>query len=78
MLLAEYLRSTPFRIAITYAGWFAVSVVVLFGVVYWLVTDEIMGELGGAIEQDVASLLAVFGTEMASLYRLAAWMSTRS
>lgn len=60
MLLAEYIRSTPFRIAIAYATSFAVSVVVLFGVVYWLVTDEIVGELRGAIDQDAGSLLTVY------------------
>lgn len=60
MRLGDYLRSTLFRIAVAYAVSFALSVVVLFGVVYWLVSDEIRSELRGAIDQDIESLIAVY------------------
>jgi signal transduction histidine kinase len=58
MPLADYFRSTPFRIASTYAGLFALSVAILFGVVFWLATEEMKGELRALIEQDIQSLLA--------------------
>lgn len=60
MPLADYCRSTPFRIATTYAGLFALSAVVLFGVVYWLVTDEMKGGLRTVIEQDIVSLMPTY------------------
>lgn len=60
MPLADYLRSTPFRIATTYAGLFAASVMILFGVVYWLVSEEMTSELQSVIDKDIASLMAVY------------------
>jgi signal transduction histidine kinase len=60
MPLADYIRSTPFRIATAYVGVFALSVVILFGLVFWLVTDEMKGALRTAIDQDITSLTAVY------------------
>lgn len=60
MAPADYIRSTPFRIGSAYAATFALSVVVLFGVVYWLATDEMKSALRSAINQDVASLLNAY------------------
>jgi signal transduction histidine kinase len=60
MPLADYIRSAPFRLAAAYAALFAVSVTALFGVVYWLTTDEMEQQLRRRIEQDAGALLAVY------------------
>ena len=60
MALADYIRSTPFRIGAAYAITFAVSVVVLFAAVYALSTDELKSALRHAIDQDIASLTAAY------------------
>jgi len=60
MLLVDHFRSTPFRIATIYAGLFILSVLILFAVVYWLVTDELKKDLRLAIRQDVGSLLTIY------------------
>lgn len=60
MPLGDYIRSTPFRIATAYVSVFSLSVLILFGLVFWLVTDEMKGALRTAIDQDIASLVAVY------------------
>jgi len=60
MPLSDYLHSTPFRIAAKYAALFAASVVVLFAVVYWLVTDESKIALRAVIEQDTRALVEIY------------------
>jgi len=60
MAIGDYIRSTPFRIATAYACLFAFSAIILFAVIYWLVTDELESDLRGAIEQDIGNLLQVY------------------
>lgn len=60
MPIADYLRSTPFKIAAAYAGLFSVSVVVLFGAAYWLVADEMKAALRTSIEEDTHALLGTY------------------
>jgi signal transduction histidine kinase len=60
MLLDDYIRSTPFRIATAYVAVFFLSAVILFGLVFWLVTDEMKGALRRAVDHDIASLTAVY------------------
>lgn len=60
MPIADYLRSTPFKIAAAYAGLFSVSVVVLFGAAYWLVADEMKAALRTSIEEDTQTLLGTY------------------
>lgn len=59
MPLGDYIHSTPFRIASAYVSIFILSVVILFGLVFWLVTDEMKSALRKAIDQDIASLATV-------------------
>ena len=60
MHLTEYIRSTPFRIAVAYTILFVVSAAILFGILYWLVTREMTRNLEAAVEFDMRPLLAAF------------------
>lgn len=66
--LVSYLRSAPIRIAAAYAALFSVSVLVLFGVVYWAAAREMTGELKASIEQDVRPLMAAY--QQGRMFRL--------
>jgi signal transduction histidine kinase len=59
----DYLRSAPFRIASRYAALFAVSVLILFAVIFWATTREMTEQLRGSIEADMALLLEVHQKE---------------
>jgi len=63
MKLIDYLRSTQVRIVAGYSGLFAVSVIVLLGVVYWLATDEMDGQLRNNIRADADSLVELYRRE---------------
>lgn len=65
---ASYLRSAPVRIAAAYAALFSISVLVLFGVVYWAATRELTAELSASIEQDVRPLMEAY--RQGGMYRL--------
>jgi len=60
MALADYFRSTPFRIVAAYTVLFVASVAVLFGFLYWSVTREMTGGLQAAIEEDARPLVASY------------------
>ena len=60
MRLPDYLRSTPFRIGLTYAVAFSLSVGLLFGVLYWSVTSELTSELRATIEEDARPLVEAY------------------
>ncbi|MHB8743795.1 MAG: sensor histidine kinase [Sulfuricaulis sp.] len=68
--MIELTRSAPFRIAAYYAGWFALSVALLFGFVYWNSTVELTQQLQTATQQETQSLLR--------LYRERGWEALRS
>ncbi len=50
-------RSTGFRLAALYAGLFGLSVLVLFGVIYWITTDALRQQVAATIEGEVATLV---------------------
>jgi signal transduction histidine kinase len=60
MRLPDYLRSTPFRIGLTYAVAFSMSVALLFGVLYWSVTRDLTSELRATIEEDARPLVQAY------------------
>lgn len=60
MRLPDYLRSTPFRIGLTYAVAFSLSVGLLFGVLYWSVSRELTSELRATIEEDARPLVEAY------------------
>lgn len=60
MLLTDYLRSAPFRIAAVYALLFVLSALLLFTATYWSITREMTDELRSAIEQDMRPLVASY------------------
>lgn len=60
MLLTDYLRSAPFRIAAVYALLFVLSALLLFTAIYWSITREMTDELRSAIEQDMRPLVASY------------------
>jgi len=49
-------RAASFRLAALYAAVFALSVAVLFGLVYWIAATALDGQLRASVSQDVASL----------------------
>jgi signal transduction histidine kinase len=51
------LRTIGFRLAALYAGLFGVSVLVLFGVIYWIVTGALRQQLATNIRGEVAALV---------------------
>lgn len=50
-------RTTGFRLAALYAGLFGLSVLVLFGVIYWITSDALRQQLAANIEGEVAALV---------------------
>jgi signal transduction histidine kinase len=70
MRMIELTRSAPFRIAAYYAGWFALSVALLFGFVYWNSTVELTQQLQATTQHEAQSLSA--------LYRERGWEVLRS
>ena len=60
MNLTDYFRSTHVRIAAGHTCLFAVSVIVLLGVVYWLATEELEGQLRSTIQAEANSLADVY------------------
>lgn len=50
-------RTTGFRLAALYAGLFGVSVLVLFGVIYFVVSDALRQQLSANVQGEVAALV---------------------
>lgn len=50
-------RTTGFRLAALYAGLFGLSVLVLFGLIYWITSDALRQQLAARIEGEVAALV---------------------
>ncbi len=57
MRLTRILRTTGFRLAALYAGLFGISVLVLFGVIYWITGEALRQQLAATIEIEVAALV---------------------
>ena len=51
-------RTTGFRLAALYAGLFGLSVLVLFGVIYWITGNALRQQMTATIETEVAALVA--------------------
>jgi signal transduction histidine kinase len=60
MPLADYFRSTPFRIATAYTVLFVASAGVLFGLLYWSVTRDMDRELRAGIREDMRPLVTAY------------------
>ena len=63
MRLPDLLRGTSFRLAIVHAVLFALSVTVLFGVVYWSTASSIAEQLDEEIEAELVSLVSEASAE---------------
>jgi signal transduction histidine kinase len=50
----RFARTSSFRLTLLYAGLFALSALVLFGLVYWLATSYIEGQIDAAISTEIA------------------------
>jgi signal transduction histidine kinase len=57
MKLIDYFRSALVRIVAAYTCLFAISVIILLGVVYWLTTKELREQLRSNIQADAAALV---------------------
>jgi hypothetical protein len=62
---AKLLRSSTFRIALFYAGLFAVSAMILLGFVYWTVGNYMERQIELSIDADVAELITDAGVSSA-------------
>lgn len=51
------LRTTGFRLSALYAGLFGLSVLVLFGVIYWVTSGALRNQLADTVEGEVAALV---------------------
>jgi len=60
MPLADYFRSTPFRIVGAYTILSIVSAAILFSVIFWSVTRELTSELMAVIEEDMRPLVTAY------------------
>lgn len=60
MRLADYFRSTPFRIVGAYTLLFVASAAILFSVLFWSVTQEMTDELKALIEEDMRPLITAY------------------
>ncbi len=58
---ARLLRTTGFRLALLYAGLFGLSVLVLFGVIYWITGNALRQQLATNVQAEVAALLGETG-----------------
>jgi signal transduction histidine kinase len=54
--LPNLIRTTSFRLTLIYAALFAVSALILFGVIYWATSHYMRNELDAAIDSDVNEL----------------------
>jgi signal transduction histidine kinase len=61
--LTDYFRTTHVRIVAGYTCLFTFSVIVLFGVVYWLATEELEQHLRAAIQVEANSLVEAYRRE---------------
>ncbi len=61
MTLPRIFRTSSFRLALAYAGLFALSTAVLFAIVYWIATDSLEAQARAAIDREMTTLLAEAG-----------------
>jgi signal transduction histidine kinase len=55
--LTRVFRTTGFRLAALYTGLFGLSVLFLFGVIYWITSDALRQQLTANVEDSVAALV---------------------
>jgi signal transduction histidine kinase len=55
--LIRIIRTTGFRLAALYAGLFGLSVLLLFGVIYWITSDALRQQLAATVEGELAALV---------------------
>ena len=66
MKTPRFIRTSSFRLAALYAGLFAASTAVLFGIVYWTTTSALREQVRLSLKNEMASLESKFATEPAS------------
>lgn len=57
MRLTRLFRTTGFRLAALYAGLFGVSVLALFGVIYWITSGALHQQVAANIDDEIAELV---------------------
>lgn len=60
MKTPRFIRTSSFRLAAIYAGLFAASTVMLFGIVYWTTTNALREQVRLSLQNEMASLEAKF------------------
>jgi signal transduction histidine kinase len=76
MQLRKLLRTYSFRVTLLYIALFAVSLLVLFGVIYWVTVSLMEEQLRSAIDAELASL--VHETDVARIEELADTIARRT
>jgi signal transduction histidine kinase len=59
----RFIRTSSFRLAALYAGLFAASTAMLFGIVYWTTTDALREQVRLSLQNEMASLEAKLAME---------------
>ena len=59
MKTPRFIRTSSFRLAALYAGLFAASTAMLFGIVYWTMTDALREQVRLSLQSEMASLAKV-------------------
>ena len=62
MKTPRFIRTSSFRLAAIYAGLFAASTAMLFGIVYWTTTNALREQVRLSLQNEMASLEAKFAT----------------
>jgi hypothetical protein len=62
-VVVRLIRTAGVRLAGIYAGLFGLSVLILFGVIYWIASDALRHQLAVTVGGEVASLVQEHRTE---------------
>jgi signal transduction histidine kinase len=79
MPLPRFLRTTSFRLTLLYAGLFCVSVVILFGAMYWVGTGFIADQIDQSVSGEIAEVrTAAHGHSLEDLRKTVATYSANN
>ena len=66
MKTPRFIRTSSFHLAALYAGLFAASTAVLFGIVYWTTTDALREQVRLSLQNEMTTFEAKFATGQVS------------
>jgi signal transduction histidine kinase len=78
LTVPRFARTSSFRLTLLYAGLFSVSAALLFGLVYWIATSYVAGQIDSAVATEIAEERADAGGTLAGLETVIAAQSRRA